>query len=231
MGLAGRGMVSAMALGSGEDYLAGVGLKTDQAMLFGLAVPHNTPWNFNTFAELEIPAGASTVHSDLVLERGLAQTVRIVDPDGHPLVRARTQHHMRMSNWSAPLSTPEFQIKGLRRGEQRRVLARHEERKLCGWLHIVAGEQEITTLKLQPWAAVVGRLVEDDGMPRENVDLVPDHDADRRIVTDSTGHFRVEGLIPGIPLDVWVSSKPKFLSGKLVKQLVLGLVRSRTSAM
>jgi hypothetical protein len=126
-----------------------------------------------------------------------------------------------MSNWSAPRPAPEFRIEGLRRGEKRRVLAMHEDRKLCGWLDIVAGERETATLRLQPWAAVVGRLVDDDGMPRERVDLVPDDHYERRIVTDSAGHFRVDGLIPGIPQDVWISPRTSFLSGKLVKKLVL----------
>ncbi len=104
--LAGRGLVAAMAIGAGEEYLPGVGLKVDQETLIGTVVPHNTPWNFNTFADLEVPAGATTVHSDLALERGLIQTVRIVDPGGHPVTRARTRHHMRMSNWSTPSRRP-----------------------------------------------------------------------------------------------------------------------------
>ena len=54
--LAGRGLVAAMAIGAGEEYLPGVGLKVDQETLIGTVVPHNTPWNFNTFADLEVPA-------------------------------------------------------------------------------------------------------------------------------------------------------------------------------
>jgi beta-lactamase regulating signal transducer with metallopeptidase domain/protocatechuate 3,4-dioxygenase beta subunit len=224
VGLPGRGLVSAISIGSADDYLTGVGLKEDQSNLIATVVPHNTTWNFNTFAEIDIPKDVTTTHTDLALERGLVQTVRIVDPDGRPVTRARVQGQFHLSNWSSPLVKNQFQIHGLRRGEKRRLHARLEDRGLAGSLDIVAGDQESVTLKLQPWATVVGRLVDDDGMPRDHVDLVPNGiDPSRHgdFVTDSSGRFRIAGVIPGLPHDIWVSPRTAYLSGKLAKKLVL----------
>ena len=46
---------------------------------------------------------------------------------------------------------------------------------------------------------------------------------ERHYTTDSSGRFRIEGLVPGLPQGIWVSPKTGFLSGKFVKGLVLAL--------
>jgi beta-lactamase regulating signal transducer with metallopeptidase domain len=221
VGLPGRGLVGAQAIGVSGEYLRGIGYKGDQTQLIGVAVPHNTPWLFNALAEIDAPKDDSTFHCDLAMERGLTQTVRVVDPDGHPVAHAMIQGNTLFSDWGSPQGTPEFQIEGLRRGEKRRVFARLKDRKFAGWLDVVAGEHEVDTLRLQPWATVLGRLVEEDGTPREHVDLVLDLFFEQASTTDSSGRFRIEGLIPGTPHDFWVSPKPAYLSGKFAKGLVL----------
>jgi beta-lactamase regulating signal transducer with metallopeptidase domain len=221
VGLPGRGLVGAHAMGMSDQYLRGIGYKGDQRELIGVAVPHDRPWLFNALMEIDAPAAAPTFHRDLALERGLVQTVRVVDPDGRPTARATLQGHTIFSGWSQPQGTPEFQIKGVRRGEKRRVFARLEERRLAGWIEIFAGVRDVATLKLQPWATVVGRLVDDDGTAREHVDLVPGLFFDKTSATDSLGRFRIEGLVPGTPHDLWFSPKTRYLSGKFAKGLTL----------
>jgi hypothetical protein len=44
---------------------------------------------------------------------------------------------------------------------------------------------------------------------------------EQHIETDTQGRFRIEGLIPGLPLDIWASPEPAYFSGKIVKGLVL----------
>ena len=221
VGLPGRGLVGAHAAGKSDQYLRGIGYKGDQTQLIGVAVPHDRPWLFNALMEIDAPADSPTFHRDLALERGLVQAVRVVDPDGRPAAHAALQGHTVFSGWSQPQGTPEFQIKGLRSGEKRRVFARLEERQLAGWIDIVAGDRDVVTLKLQPWATVVGRLVDDDGTPREHVDLVSGFHFEQTSTTDSTGRFRIEGLVPGTPHDLWVSPKARYLSGKFAKGLAL----------
>ena len=178
-----------------------------------------------------LPVMCPSFRCDLALERGLTQTVRVVDPDGHPVAHATIQGNTVFSSWGSPQGTPEFQIKGLRRGEKRRVFARLDERQLAGWLDVIAGDHEVDTLKLQPWATVLGRLVEDDGTPREHVDLVTDRFFEQASTTDSSGRFRIEGLVPGTPHDLWVSPRTRFLSGKFAKDLVLAPGEVKDSAM
>ncbi|MFI5456242.1 MAG: M56 family metallopeptidase [Isosphaerales bacterium] len=217
--LPGRGLVSAIFLGQSDQYLTGIGLKGDPKDL--RTVPDAMQGHFNALSEIDLPNDASTVRRDIVLERGLARTIRVVDPDGRPVARSRVQGHIRFSNWSPPQETPEFQVRGLRRGEKRRLHAVLEERKLAGGVDFLAEDKGTVELKLQSWATAVGRLIEDDGVPRARVDLVPDPRYEQNFQTDSFGRFRIEGLIPGVPIEIRVSPRPHSLEGRIVKGLVL----------
>ncbi len=218
--LPGHGLVSAVYVGSGQQYLTGIGLNGDLKEPLG-TMREQMPGNANALAEIDPPKGASTLRRDLALERGLARTIRVVDPSGIPVARARIQGLSWLADWSPPQESPEFRVTGLRRGEKRRLHAILEDRKLAGWVEILAEAEGAVDLKLQPWATAVGRLVDDDREPRANVAVVLDIDHWRPYTTDASGRFRIEGLIPGMPQDIWVSPMNGVLDGKCVRGLVL----------
>ncbi len=221
VGLPGRGLVSAVFLGRSDQYLEWIGLGGIPREV--PLVPNGLPLGFNTFSEIEPSTYAMTVHCDLRLERGIAQNLRVVDPQGQPTAGARIHGHIHTSDWSQPQATAEFRVEGLRRGETRRLLALLEDRRLAGWVEFRADGQETVELKLQPWATVVGRLVDADGDPQPHVDLVPRPRYEDTFTTDSMGRFRIEGLAPGEPIEIWVSPMVGFLSGKIVEGRVLAV--------
>ncbi len=110
----------------------------------------------------------------------------------------------------------------------RRVRALLEGRRLAGWAEFRAGRKETVELKLQPWVTVVGRLVDNHGDPRVNVDLIGQPDDERHIVkTDSDGRFRIEGFAPGLPIEIEVSPMSGYISGKIAKGQILAADETR----
>ena len=90
----------------------------------------------------------------------------------------------------------------------KRFLFRHDARKLVGSLVARGDEAEPYTVELQPWATLTGRLVDAQGNPRPDVQLVTSDwqeslgNTARGLLptglkTDQQGRFRVEGLVPG----------------------------------
>jgi beta-lactamase regulating signal transducer with metallopeptidase domain len=222
VGLPGRGLLSAMEIRGGDRYLTGVGLpeglNQDEPLPI---VPNAMQMQFNAFAQLEPPKGATTVHQDLVLQTGITRTVRAIGPDGKPIAGAQIKFQPNIADFTQPQSKAEFDVKGLRAKEIRVLEACHDGLKLAGLVEVHADDKEIALLKLQPWGTVVGTLVDEDGQPRANVDLNLDKRWDKLVATDSKGRFRLEGLVPNRATAIMVLPQPYFVSGNLGKPITL----------
>ncbi len=92
----------------------------------------------------------------------------------------------------------------------RLVVVQHEARRLAGWAEVSADAKGPVAIRLRPWGVVSGRLVDTGGEPRARITFRPevidvlkvgvglgDH-WPARCTTDASGHFRVEGLAPGL---------------------------------
>jgi hypothetical protein len=87
-------------------------------------------------------------------------------------------------------------------------------------------EKEAPVVKLQPWAAVTGRVLNADGTPAAGVqirfqlrDMQMDeavrqklHRGRRPVVTDTDGRFLLDGLFPGRSVEIF-ASKPGYNTG------------------
>src|SRR5262249_20246649 len=110
-----------------------------------------------------------------------------------------------------PWNSQHFLVKGLPAGRYRLDFI-HARRKLAGSLVLKGDESGDLTVKLQPWGTVVGRVVDEEGKPRIDVEFgtmireQPDPDfgfiGDKPAV-DAKGRFRIEGLVPGVKYDGW----------------------------
>ncbi|HKI18128.1 MAG TPA: hypothetical protein VKA15_09615, partial [Isosphaeraceae bacterium] len=222
VGLPGRGLLSAAYIGAGNRYLTGVGLPEGLNQAEPLPfVPNAMQMTFNAFAQIELPKGATTVRHDLALQAGVTRTVRVIGPDGKPLAGTRITFLTDTWNISQPQGKAEFEVQALRPKEIRLLEAHHEGQKLAGSVEVHADERGIALLKLQRWGTVVGTLVDEEGLPRTNVDLNLDRRWENLVTTDSQGRFRLEGVVPNRPTKIKVSPKASFVSGKLGKPVVL----------
>ena len=77
-------------------------------------------------------------------------------------------------------------------------------------------------MTLQPWGTVVGRVVDEEGKPRTDVEIFstirerPDPergDLEDKPTVDAQGRFRIEGLVPGVKYDALGQSPSGRASG------------------
>ena len=90
-------------------------------------------------------------------------------------------------------------------------------------------------MKLEAWGVVTGRLVDDDGQPCTDAQLVFSGDRERghgslrgngsgmasRIVPDADGRFCIEALAPGLAYSLRLELKPGKRGDWAVRDLVL----------
>ncbi len=222
VGLPGRGLIAAMYIGGGKQYLTGMGLPKAISTIDTLSVvPDSMLGHFNALSEVDVPQDASAFHRDLALVTGVTRTVRVVDPAGRPLSGVRIKFQPLVVNLSEPQRTAEFQVKALLPEETRPIFAFHEGLKLAGSIDVRAAETGITELRLQPWASVAGRLVDKDGGGRAKVDILYQQRYNSPVTTDSQGRFRIDGIVPGNPTKIWVSPTSGYTSATIANALVL----------
>jgi hypothetical protein len=214
-GLPGPGIIGVRAHAR-EDYCVGLGAENIHGKQsnggfhtqphFVLAV------NFNTLAEVNPPEGVAEVACDLAVDPGRTVKVTVLDDGGVPLAGAIVLGRQR-SGWGwplLPLRTAEFDVVWLAAREARTLTILHDERKLAGSL-VVRGdstESGPATVRLQPWGVVTGRVVDEQGEPRSDVEVSGmdrprfdpvDGGVGPGVPVNEDGRFRIEGLVPGRP--------------------------------
>jgi RNA polymerase sigma factor (sigma-70 family) len=168
----------------------------------------------------------STQHSvgDIALEHGRSLHAIVVGHDGQPLSGARVvgrrdvmEDVFRMGD---PLDTSRFLIGALAPGTPRTIVALHVEKKLGKVQPVRSDDKEPITVRLEPLAGLTGQILDATGRPRAGLTVRADmrfNEEDRKhlpcafllrgtwgklidgkTTTDEMGHFRMDGLVPGL---------------------------------
>lgn len=149
---------------------------------------------------------------DIVFDPGRTLKGTLVDPDGRQ-VRGATAWGLKLGNTSRGtvregeqiLESPAFTATGIDRDQTCTLSFVHRGRKLIGQTTVRPEDKGPLTVRLQPWGALTGRLVDAEGKPLSQVKIhlrYPDspdsgmRPPDQEIATDRDGRFRVEGLMP-----------------------------------
>jgi hypothetical protein len=239
-GLPGRGIVAVRAHAR-EDYCVGLGAETirgDEPKGMFHTHPHFClAVNFNALAEVNPAEDTTEVVCDLTVEPGRSVPVTILDPDGVPLAGALALGQSRSgSGWPlVPLKTAEFEIIRLAADESRIVTILHDGRRLAGGLEVRGAGTGPAIVQLQPWGVVTGRLVDEDGEPRTDVEI-RGMDRPRRDPVDGgvapavpvgeDGRFRIEGLVPARRYTFHVGRR-RYGLGTLVENLTVAAGETR----
>jgi beta-lactamase regulating signal transducer with metallopeptidase domain len=181
------------------------------------------PQNYHLVAEVDPAENAKRVELNLELDPGKSLFGRVVDPENNPVMGYYYAGQMaQFTDIWRPSAGDKFELRGYDPESPRHVYFAHSERNLAGHV-VVAGEPpEDLVVKLQPAGAVKGRLVDDDGVPLGNCQLVPWHppmispaDLDDdyhapplprnsphrqsgEYETDDEGRFEISYLVPGV---------------------------------
>ena len=122
------------------------------------------------------------------------------------------------------LRSASFHLTGLHPDRPLRILFFHEERQLIGFLMARGDDETPYSVRMQPWGAVTGRLVDDSGNPVTNAMLSsgssgtvtnPDETAGDNVgtTTDADGRFRIDKLVPGLAYTVQAWPRRRHLLG------------------
>src|SRR5207302_245621 len=101
-------------------------------------------------------------------------------------------------------------VRGISANQAKYVQAVCPDKKLAGWIK-VTGDERTTTLKLQPWLSMKGRVVDEDGKPVAGAELAfrnvftsPNENImtgywykGGTVKTDKDGIYKFDGLVPG----------------------------------
>jgi RNA polymerase sigma factor (sigma-70 family) len=218
-----RGMLGATATreesnhyltGVGADKINAEGAKGQPGGGAVFAIPPGGPSvdAFDTLVEVKPEKGAASVRCDVELDPGRTLTVQVRGPDGKPLdgVRAHGQSaRLSYNGWSRDPLASEFTLYGLEPGKTRTLLLDHPKKNLAARREVKGDERGPVVVTLEPAASAVGRLVDDDGRPVADADILvqfrPSKDTppyqgyyhSRSFRTDAQGKFRIDGLIAG----------------------------------
>lgn len=199
--------------------------KTEQALAYGtsatIAVSAGSP-DQNDYAAIVLvnpTADSGPLELSATIKRRAPRRATLIDTNGEPVVGARLEG-TQFDRWSyeRPLRTASFSLSPLHPKRFRRMTFFKEDQRLVGFL-FAQGDDEVFTVRMQPWSAVKGRIVDINGKPLafskpvrgwkgpamlfvNEPFAVPSPDCERgeasSAITDDDGHFRIDRLVPGL---------------------------------
>jgi RNA polymerase sigma factor (sigma-70 family) len=143
----------------------------------------------------------------------------VLDAEGEPLTGVRVRGLERGEGWKT-LPNEKFTVRCVNPLRPRQLSFIHETRRLIATLEVKGTETTPLTLRMQPWAAVHGRLVDAEGSPVRNAKVRGNAVLPEDCRTDEQGRFRLEGLIPGVRYDLTYGKDKPSMSGVVLKGFV-----------
>jgi len=163
--------------------------------------------NYGAVAKIDLTMGPDPAKRDVTLDPGWTFTGTVLGQDGKPLGGTRG---FGLGGWDhrQVMQEGEFTVSGFNPHRPHDIFFQHLEKGLVGIAQPPKENGGAITVRMQPGAAVTGRLVDANGRPRRGVELeLRFHQKDRQISwahysgepikTDSQGRFRIKSLLAG----------------------------------
>jgi RNA polymerase sigma factor (sigma-70 family) len=221
--LPGRGLITARTQFP-TDYINGLGAEDIKGFDRRMMAFHTVPSYCHVsdkaaLAEINPKPGTQEITLELRADPGRTIKGTIVDPEGRSIGGeveiSRLDGFRILQHAAGDLGT--FSFSGFTSAPNRLDFI-DRRRKLAGALVLRGDETGDLTVKLQPWGTVIGRVVDEEGKPRNDVEVYgtrrerPDIERGSiatRSTVDARGRFRIEGLVPGIKYDAYGQSASK----------------------
>ncbi|MHB1560734.1 MAG: sigma-70 family RNA polymerase sigma factor [Isosphaeraceae bacterium] len=234
--LPGRGIVACRSdLGAYRQGVGAPAIKGFDPKMLGSGGFNTLPndclsGNYHALAEIDPAPGAETVTKDIQVDPGRTIMLHVEDPEGRPLGGTKASGLTDLFySIPYPQEASSIEVHGLSTEKPRRVTIRHMGRRLVASLDLKGDEAGPLTVRLRPWGVVTGRVVDDDGQPRRNLEVQnlggiypappPDHGVlpglgdNPSPRTDRDGRFRIEGFVPGLKYGAAVVENNVYLGG------------------
>jgi RNA polymerase sigma factor (sigma-70 family) len=207
VGLPGPGMLAVynqkdhfLLVSQREDEYGGKGLSDDEFP------DHLRGSNCGALTRVNPARAAESVRRDVTLDPGWGLKGTVLGPDGKPL--AGTRNILLVSHWWDHEATKTAEFAGWFNPHARYdMVFHHPEKGLVGVAQPPKENGGSITVRMEPGAAVTGRLVDTFGRPRAGVELGVSFRAKgwgswveyppTPVTTDRDGRFRIEALPPG----------------------------------
>jgi protocatechuate 3,4-dioxygenase beta subunit len=169
---------------------------------------------------LDVKDDGTPVSCDLALDPGKTLTVNLQDAEEKPLAGAVVAGISGQTLRTVPIRSATCRIYVLDPDNPRQVAFLHAERKLAALVTLRGDEKEPLTVRLAPTSVLVGRALDGDGQPLAGADvytlyatplgqqLTKSQNRYRLPQTDKEGRFRLEAIVPGLPVE------PFFVKGR-----------------
>jgi hypothetical protein len=170
LGLPGRAIVGVVA--HNKSYRQGAGSESIKGMdkhghfpAYANPVDPGKYWP-TTMKEINPSEDTKTVHLDLQVDSGAKVRLRVVDPQGKPVLGVKADGRVQRGRQEFhDKHEAELDVINLAPAEERMVLLRHEERKLGKAVQVREGDDQKgpVVVTLEPLATIVGRVADVDG--------------------------------------------------------------------
>lgn len=168
--------------------------------------------------------------------RDRPRQVSLVDSQGQPVIGVRPRG-LTFHPWDSEpaLRTASFSLSGLHPDRSQRITFLHEPAKLIGFLMARGDSDAPYTVKMQPWATITGRIVDEFGKPLPAKSKVllslgdtplvthpdPEVGVHPTLSTAAGGTFQIDKAVPGLRYTARIYRKPGDYAGLAFKDLVL----------
>lgn len=248
----GQGVITAVANGDREFEKAsfeGLGLPLNRGVNNGMLSTINRGIvrgeHYDAVALISPKSLDDEVTVHLKLREGNQVVGRLVDAKGEAVRYAKWWQPER--NFGDQLESAEFVVGGLRDGEERRIVFRHEKLRLGAVVEVGKHSKSPVTVKLRPYATITGRLVNKSGQPIAKARYaaitagttakLQESRGQRSALkhrpvvsgegeTDADGRFRIDEIIPGHKCEL-AAGEPGSRLPRALKQLSLRSGESR----
>ena len=122
---------------------------------------------YHAYRMVEYPDGTDSATLDLEVTPGVSRKLELVGPNGQPVTGASAMGLTTSPFDSATLEGASIEVYGLRPDESRLVEIRHESLGLGGSITVSGSDpaDRPVVVKLAPYRAIAGRLLDEDGLP------------------------------------------------------------------
>jgi RNA polymerase sigma factor (sigma-70 family) len=173
---------------------------------------------YQALVPIDVPPDGSLTLPDVALAPGRPQHLQMIDPDGRPVSGTKVASSQRQPFDGESVPGSDYTFIHRHPGKPETVVILQADRSLGATLEVKGDEPDPIRVVLHPAGRITGRLVNEDGRPRSNVELELSHELKSHgssssagrsdpIFTDQDGRFQIKNLVPGVEYNVSVMKK------------------------